>query len=358
MNSPIGTCLDDAADVTAILSRLNEKSVFPLSALLELTHQCNLKCPHCYIPDQSLCQALSTDEIDRVLESLAANGTLFLTLSGGEPTVRDDFYHILQKAIDLRFAVILKTNGSLLCSEDVHRLHQMGLLRLHVSLYHLDAQAHDRFVGLPGAFKKATEALRVFHDAGGFVRVSTILMDWNIDVAARLEQWYERQGWEYSFDIRVEPCLDGNTKSQRYSASADALIKGIRTVAQLKKSVSLPTNRPLPSQKVCGIGTSSLVVQPNGNVIPCVGAAGVVLGNVRNFAIHDIWNNSKKLEKLQRICWGDSPKCLTCDDLEYCFRCPVTALHEHGDAGQPAKLDCMLARARHQARLALDAEDG
>jgi MoaA/NifB/PqqE/SkfB family radical SAM enzyme len=74
------------------------KNFVPLDVSLELTHRCNFRCQHCYIPDFSLPNLLTTERILSLLEELKAAGTLFLTLTGGEMFLRQDWFTIAQRA--------------------------------------------------------------------------------------------------------------------------------------------------------------------------------------------------------------------------------------------------------------------
>jgi len=88
------------------------KRTIPLEVSLELTHHCNFRCQHCYIPDFSAPDLLSTDRILRLLEELAEMGTLYLTLTGGELFLRKDWYPIAARARQLGFSLRLFSNGS------------------------------------------------------------------------------------------------------------------------------------------------------------------------------------------------------------------------------------------------------
>ena len=78
------------------------KRTIPLEVALELTHHCNFRCQHCYIPDFSAPDLLSTERILELLEELASMGTLYLTLTGGEMLLRRDWYEIASRARKMR----------------------------------------------------------------------------------------------------------------------------------------------------------------------------------------------------------------------------------------------------------------
>lgn len=65
-----------------------QKRHIPLDVCLELTHRCNFRCQHCYIPDFTTPNLLTTQRILQLLEELREAGTLFLTLTGGEMFLR------------------------------------------------------------------------------------------------------------------------------------------------------------------------------------------------------------------------------------------------------------------------------
>ncbi|MGH7837702.1 MAG: radical SAM protein, partial [Candidatus Binataceae bacterium] len=102
--------------MSALAAELNAKAValgVPLAAHLDLTYRCNERCIHCYL-DHDDHGELSFAEIDRLLGEMAAAGVLRLTLSGGEPLLRTDFFAIVRRARELAFSVKLKSNGILI----------------------------------------------------------------------------------------------------------------------------------------------------------------------------------------------------------------------------------------------------
>src|SRR5215471_4660046 len=101
-----------------------ERREVPLSALIELTHACNLDCEQCYldlVPDRQI-GALTTAEWKRILRELCDEGCLYLTISGGEPLARGDFFELASYARGLGFALRIFTNGTLVDDESADRI--------------------------------------------------------------------------------------------------------------------------------------------------------------------------------------------------------------------------------------------
>src|SRR5213594_945402 len=85
----------------------------PLSAQMELTFKCNHLCSFCYNAPNGQ-REMTTAEIKAGLEKIADFGVLYLTLTGGEPMVRPDFFDITAYARELGFAIRIYSNGYLI----------------------------------------------------------------------------------------------------------------------------------------------------------------------------------------------------------------------------------------------------
>jgi radical SAM protein with 4Fe4S-binding SPASM domain len=132
----------------------------PLHLLaINLTRRCNLACAHCYLDADTLRSGardeLSVAEVGRVLEEVASRdaGTM-VVLTGGEPLARRDLEDIVSRGAGLGLAMVVGTNATLLTERRARALQQAGALGLGISVDSLDAEHHDRFRGLPGAWAK------------------------------------------------------------------------------------------------------------------------------------------------------------------------------------------------------------
>jgi MoaA/NifB/PqqE/SkfB family radical SAM enzyme len=125
---------------------------------------CNNRCPYC--PQQILrsCRpgaGLTTGELEAAIDEAARRGAAHLALTGGEPTVRPDFLHLVAHARRRGFArVSITTNGRMFAYRDLARTAvSAGLTGASVSLHGPDAPTHDAMTGTPGAFGQAVAGI-------------------------------------------------------------------------------------------------------------------------------------------------------------------------------------------------------
>lgn len=91
---------------------------------IEITNQCNLKCPYCYA-DSAIFKKieLSFDKIKEILKDLKSLGASVVMISGGEPSLRNDLVDILNfGSKKLGFKIILVSNGTALSPEIIKTL--------------------------------------------------------------------------------------------------------------------------------------------------------------------------------------------------------------------------------------------
>lgn len=125
----------------------------PLFASLEITRRCNARCVYCAASDSEDGE-LSTREWLGILDDLSACGTVKVSLTGGEPTLRRDLAELVRRGRSLGLRVHVQTNGRSL--EDFlsqgARPHSVGLS--------LDgaARTHDKVRG-EGSFDATMAAL-------------------------------------------------------------------------------------------------------------------------------------------------------------------------------------------------------
>ncbi len=157
----------------------------PILANLLITNRCNLKCFYCYVDVfNRKMQDLSTEEIIRIIDILHANGTKIIVLLGGEPLLRKDIDAIIEHINSKGIICELITNGF-----GVDKW--IKSLRLLDSVcVSLDGNEYPNDLNRgSGAFRVATEAIRLLKENRVNTRIKAVITKNNIDALAFLAKF-------------------------------------------------------------------------------------------------------------------------------------------------------------------------
>ncbi|MEK7778126.1 MAG: radical SAM protein, partial [Chloroflexota bacterium] len=162
---------------------LAENHFSPSLISWNLTQQCNLRCPHCYLdatslPDEAeLSSAEALGVIDQIAELSPGAMVIF---SGGEPLLRSDLPYLVRHASGRGLMPVLGTNGTLLDRGAIGELVACGLAGAGISLDSPAAEYHDSFRGMPGAWRGAVTAMEGCRRMGIPFQVQTSLSRENL----------------------------------------------------------------------------------------------------------------------------------------------------------------------------------
>jgi radical SAM protein with 4Fe4S-binding SPASM domain len=331
-----------------LLAELSARQDMPVSAMLQLTQRCNFRCAHCY-QSHPRHPELTTAQWSGVMERLADAGVLFLTLSGGEPLLRDDFVDIAERARELRFALKLKTNGWRLDDPLADTLESLSVMEVHLSFYSSRPSVHDAITGVPGSHDRVMRAARALAARGVGVLMNVPLMNVNADHKDEIIDTCEREGLGWTMDPHLNVCEDGRC-SPRELRMTDAQLDLVFADERIfdASAVRGAAHRRTIEDRVCNAGRASCVVTDTGDVLPCP-LLQVVFGNVLEDDLVHIWKTSAKRRRIDAIRWKSLPACRDCELLGWCVRCHGAALFEEGDMYGPSRVACQAARARRRA---------
>jgi radical SAM protein with 4Fe4S-binding SPASM domain len=320
----------------------------PTSAFLQLSDRCNHACGHCYQVHGERGE-LTTTEVKRLLEDLAAAGVLILTLSGGEVTLREDLLEVIEYARGLRFGVKLYTNGFLVDDAMARRFAELAVMDVGVSVYSARPAVHDGITRVPGSLDRTLEGVRALRRHGVSVRLKLTLMSVNSDSYREVIELAKELGCGYLVSPNVEVREDGNREPTALRASEEA-IRGILKDSDLHFGPGGEAFEPRDAEATACGACATATVMPDGTIRPCT-SLPFALGNVRNGSIVDAYTGSETLSFVTSLRWKDLPACGVCEIRDYCARCHAAALLEDGDIFGPSTTSCRWARARfHYAR--------
>ncbi|HXF93031.1 MAG TPA: radical SAM protein [Nitrospiraceae bacterium] len=162
----------------------------PCLVYWELTKRCNLRCAHCRaVPEADTDpRELSTPEGFRLIDELALIGRPLLVFTGGEPLLRDDLFVLAGYARRRSVPSALATNGTLVSRAMAKRIVTAGFRRVSISLDGPNAETHDAFRRVAGAFDAAVDGFIYLKELGMSLQVNTTVTYHNRD---QLETIYE-----------------------------------------------------------------------------------------------------------------------------------------------------------------------
>jgi AdoMet-dependent heme synthase len=310
------------------------RQAIPIEVMIELTHHCNFRCEHCYIPDFTAPDLLPTGRVLDLLEELAAMGTLVLALSGGELFLRRDWHAIASQARRLGFDLHLFTNGSRIGVVEAAAIAALDAT-VHVSFYSRDEARFDRFTAHAGSFREVVGGIERLLAAAVKTILKVPLMTWNLGEAKEISEWAAAIGAECRLSPFITAKKDGDTGPLALRVLHEELVRELGgPVLGCHDAGDRPERDP--EAPLCAAASRYACITPAGDVMACNILPGAD-GNIRARSFRDVWESSAWLGRIRALRPRDLPVCSTCSRLSYCGRCTAQALVEDGDLVGPSR---------------------
>lgn len=284
-----------------------------------ITERCNLRCSHCYqegysgteLPFEGIMDILS--QYLGLLKSWKGGSRRFghITVSGGEPFVREDFFDILEefrsRKKDFSFSIL--TNGLLIDSKAAKRLRALEPRYVQLSLEGKET-THDSIRG-KGSYAKTVEAVRRLKKEGLRVLISFTAHRANYRefgaVAAAGRRLRVDRVWAdrlipagKGLEMRSQALTPEETKEffelMKRSQSRSIFDPFRRTKVSMQRALQFLFSKDKPYR--CTAGDTLITVQSNGDLYPCR-RMPIAVGNLTKTSLADLYNNSDILKRLR-----------------------------------------------------------
>ena len=163
------TLITDEAPVRPVgrlVDRFEQGLVAPICLTWELTYACNLACVHCLSSSGRRDPAeLTTAECKALIDEFQSMQIFYVNIGGGEPTVRSDFWELVEYATAHGVGVKFSTNGSRLTPAIAARLAASDYVDVQISLDGATAAVNDAVRGA-GSYATAVTAMERLAAAG------------------------------------------------------------------------------------------------------------------------------------------------------------------------------------------------
>jgi mycofactocin radical SAM maturase len=304
----------------------------PICLTWEWTYACNLACIHCLSSSgQRDPRELTTEQMKAVIDELADLQVFYINVGGGEPTVRPDFFELVEYCVDHGVGVKFSTNGVRITPDKARRLAKMDYVDIQISLDGADEATNDAVRG-EGSWAMARRAMDNLRDAGfgpGGIhspfKLSVVMTRHNIPQCDELEQLAA----EYGAELRL-------TRLRPSGRGADSWHDLHPTQEQQRELYHWLLDRPgvltgdsffhlsalgesLPGLNLCGAGRVVCLIDPVGDVYAC---PFVLHDEFRAGSVQDdggftrVWRRSDLFTELRQP--TSAGACASCGSYDAC----------------------------------------
>ena len=323
----------------------------------ETTRNCNLSCVHCRAA--ATCGPYA-DELDtpaafRLLGQIAELGSPIVILTGGEPLLRGDIFDIAAHGTALGLRMVMAPNGTLITEQNARQMVASGIRRISISLDGVDADSHDAFRGVKGAYEGALQGIAHAKAAGIEFQINTTITKTNLEQIPKILELAESLGAVAHHIFLLVPTgrgkyiVDRAIDAREYEETLNWFYDQRKKTSLQLKATCAPHYYRILRQRAredgetvtfeshgldavtrgCLAGTGFCFVSHRGIVQPC-GFLDMNCGDVTKATFGDIWRNSEVFKRL-RDDHQLTGKCGHCGYQRVCGGCRARAYEATGD---------------------------
>jgi len=299
----------------------------PICLTWELTYACNLACVHCLSSSgRRDPRELSTAECFDVIDELQRMQVFYVNIGGGEPTVRRDFWEILDYSVAHDVGVKFSTNGSRITPAVAARLATSDYVDVQISIDGATAEVNDAVRGA-GSYATALRAMERLSSAGfSDFKISVVVTRENVGQLDAFKAIADRHSAQLRL-TRLRPSGRGADVWDELHPTAaqqrrlyDWLLEHGDDVLTGDSFFHLAAyGEPLPGLNLCGAGRVVCLIDPVGDVYACPFAIhdAFLAGNVRSEGgFTTVWRESELFQDLRRP--QTSGTCMSCSHFDAC----------------------------------------
>lgn len=308
-------------------------------ALLHVNYNCNLSCPHCRVKyTDKINQEPTTASLEYAINKISGHGIPLITLTGGEPTIRNDLLHLVAYATNNNIKVRLQTNGTNINNEFINKFAQAGGTAISFSIDGV-GDKHDLVRGKIGLYDHIMSCIGACSKYDLHVQVDYMLTNNCIDDLKELTTILD-QSSVHLLSVRAMVPIIGNNLPDAYVFTNNNYKTTLTEVKRLSlKLHNLKVTSPDPLYKLldlnkdemkrydpingcaiagCSVGLGTISVQPNGDVLLCSFIYDPI-GNIYETDIDTMLNAVSCKQSIKRFINRESEG--NCSDCQFKYAC-------------------------------------
>ena len=332
LDRPAASSTTAPAPVGRLVDQFERGLDAPICLTWELTYACNLACVHCLSSSgRRDPRELSTEQCKAIIDELQKMQVFYVNIGGGEPTVRSDFWELVDYATSHQVGVKFSTNGVRIDEEVAKRLAASDYVDVQISIDGATAEVNDAVRG-PGSFDMACRALQNLKDAGFTdAKISVVVTRENV---TQLDE-FKALADKYDATLRITRLRpsgrgadvwdDLHPLPEQQRDLYDWLVANGSNVLTGDSFFHLTPfgegqgQGALPGLNLCGAGRVVCLIDPIGDVYACPFAIHeeFLAGNViSDGSFESVWQTSELFRELREP--QSAGACASCDFYDSC----------------------------------------
>lgn len=317
---------------------LSTRMYSPYSIVMHIADSCVRNCIYCNVQKRTGTAKLSTEEFFDVIDQAKEMGVLTITMAGGEPFVRKDIPQLIERILNhgIYFGISTKANIQMKLAE---KLQAAGLQKIQYSIDAPQKEIADLLAGSDGFFEEAIASIKNLIAAGIAVRTNSIVTPFNFRMVPDLIELLHSLGvYKVAFTTPSRSLHNGavanalflnandgkwleekvNRMQDDYS---DLTIKPFDFTYDYSSPLYVRTMEKYWDRAFCSAGRCAFLLLEDGNIVLCEECPIIdelIMGNVRENTIREIWDSSKITDFLYppREKYKGTV-CYECDEKDY-----------------------------------------
>ncbi len=319
-----------------------------------ITRKCNFSCDMCHLGSalEAESDELTTQEALEFIDHMALIKVPMISVYGGEPLTRDDFFTLADYAHNKGLRIILSSNAALITEQTAREIGESG-----ISYVGIDMDGFSQISGhmdVIAGLERAKPAMEFLRDAGVGCGVRITIGSFNLAQMPSIIEAIENTGlkrfavcqhiegndWKAVKDERreiIDSLIDYAMKNPEMEVVTEQLYDDgvylLQRVAENDPELASEMEKLLARQGGCPAGDRIVNVDYRGNVHLCPYWQGRTIGHIREQKLSDICFDEEneilaKMSEKTRYLKG---RCGRCSYKHLCRGCGARAEEMCGD---------------------------
>ena len=305
------------------------KNAVPLFASFELTPRCNFNCKMCYVhikdsEIESHGKELGAEQWIELGRQAMQSGTLFLCITGGEPTRHPDFCKIYHELSRMGFIITLQSNLYHLSDECIELFKKSPPKCIKFTIYGTSDATYQRLCGTDNGFTEVAKNIKLIKSLGiSLEAVTTVTRD-NVDDLPEIQELMKNLDIPWAFSAGLRKSVRGADSEAESLRLPDSAYPRLCEDAEylLKEKSSKSAAKPCEKCKEYRTG---FWIKWDGKMTFCSFLDEPDI-NAVSLGIAEAWKRLVDFE--EKLQWPE--ECQKCKWTKACPRCAATLATESG----------------------------